>query len=139
MSILKKGFTLIELLVVIAIIGILSSVVLGSLNTARDKGANAAAKANLNNARAQAELYYDGNGNTYTNLCSSGTNNASTIVAAASAATGYTTECIDNQSTWAIQIQLKNSEGFYCVDYRGVSTTTAADSITDPGDVLCGA
>ena len=34
---MKKGFTLIELLVVIAIIGILSSVVLASFNTARQK------------------------------------------------------------------------------------------------------
>ena len=33
----KKGFTLIELLVVIAIIGILSAVVLTSLNSSRDK------------------------------------------------------------------------------------------------------
>lgn len=56
---LKSGFTLIELLVVVAIIGILASVVLASLNVARNKGADAAIKANLAGIRPQAEIQYD--------------------------------------------------------------------------------
>lgn len=47
------------MLVVVAIIGVLASVVLASLNTARNKGADAAIKSNLANARPQAEILYD--------------------------------------------------------------------------------
>lgn len=69
---MKKGnspaFTLIELLVVVAIIGILASIVLASLNSARDKGKAAAIKSNLRNAIAEAELSYDDNGN-YSQAC----------------------------------------------------------------------
>lgn len=50
------GFTLIELLVVIAIIGILASVIMGQLNTAREKGRIAAAKQQLENIRTGIAL-----------------------------------------------------------------------------------
>ena len=55
----QKGFTLIELLVVIAIIGLLSSVVMASLNSARIKGRDAARKATLKQLGTALELYYD--------------------------------------------------------------------------------
>lgn len=58
----QAGFTLIELLVVIAIIGILSSVVLASLNTARKKGRDARRIADIKQLQLALELYYDANG-----------------------------------------------------------------------------
>ncbi len=57
-----RGFTLIELLVVIAIIGILSSVVLASLNSARKKGRDARRVADVKQLQLALELFYDANG-----------------------------------------------------------------------------
>lgn len=59
----KFGFTLIELLVVIAIIGILSSIVLVSLKTSRDKAKDASIKQQLVQLRSQGALYYSNSGN----------------------------------------------------------------------------
>ncbi len=56
-----RGFTLIELLVVIAIIGILSSVVLASLNSARMKGRDARRISDIKQLQLALELYQDAN------------------------------------------------------------------------------
>lgn len=55
----NKGFTLIELLVVIAIIGILASVVLVSLNTARQKARDSRRIADMRTVQLALTLYYD--------------------------------------------------------------------------------
>ena len=61
----NKGFTLIELLVVIAIIGILSSVVLASLNTAREKARDARRISDIKNLQLALELHADDNDGNY--------------------------------------------------------------------------
>ncbi len=58
----RKGFTLIELLVVIAIIGILASVILASLNSARGKARDAVRLSALKEMQTALELYYDTHG-----------------------------------------------------------------------------
>ena len=128
---MKKGFTLIELLVVIAIIGILSSVVLASLNTARGKGANAAVKANLNNIRAQAELVYDiASPNSYATVCVN--ENVSKGLAAAGSAGGGATACFNSTTAWAASAALKVSEAgaYWCVDSTGTAKSTSAATTT---------
>ena len=55
-----SGFTLIELLVVIAIIGVLASIVLASLNSARRKSRDARRITDIKQIQLALELYYDG-------------------------------------------------------------------------------
>lgn len=149
---LQRGFTLIELLVVIAIIGILSSVVLASLNTARGKGANTAIKANLANMRAQGEIIYDSNTpNSYNGFCTNGSIAAQLISAntalggaidpvLANAGTVAKVSChvaADN-SAWAVGAGLKQAESgntYYCVDSLGASK--AGSTVLAVNAVVC--
>lgn len=161
----RRGFTLIELLVVIAIIGILSAVVLASLNTARTKGTDAAIKSNLVTIQTQAELYYDSNSNTY-GTAGAGTANAlctaagiagmftdTTIKAAVTAAstafggTAYAnSRCaigsVNSSTSYAVAHKLKNTTNkWWCVDSTGVSreVTVATDPIALGGNAAAAA
>ena len=151
----NKGFTLIELLVVIAIIGILSSVVLASLNTARNKGNDAAIKNNLANMRPQAEMYYDTNNNyggaaayysTDGTCITAGTGvfSDTTIrsgLASAKNASGSNPICsiTANGAAWAVAIPLKGTPAnYWCVDSTGASKeSVGANPLPASGDATC--
>jgi len=55
----KKGFTLIELLVVIAIIGLLSTLAIVALNSARQKSRDAKRVADIKQIQTALEIYYN--------------------------------------------------------------------------------
>lgn len=63
----KNGFTLIELLVVMAIIGLLFSIILASLNSARMKSRDARRLADLNAIRLALSNFFDDNARYPTN------------------------------------------------------------------------
>ncbi len=152
---LPAGFTLIELLVVIAIIGILASIILASLATARIKGVDAAVKSDLDSVNSQMEIFNQGGatgfGGGCTALGSANPPGAATILAGAASQTGSTVQndavgvynkvtCNDIPGAWAVQAPLSDSKSgvgnasFWCVDSSGdrraeITLFTAATTV----------
>lgn len=159
----RRGFTLIELLIVITIIGILASIVMVSLNSARAKGADTAVKSNLDTVRSQAALFYSnigryryGLGTLYEGNCL--TNNvmfqmsadygglnlkpiADTIaaaIAAAKAAGNGGVQCrTDGGGTvYMVMVQLKSSNDYWCIDSTNASKNIGS-SLPASGVLAC--
>ena len=88
----KKGFTLIELLVVIAIIGLLSTLAVVALGSAREKARDSKRLSDLKQVQTALELYYTDN-NAYPTAATAvtlGSVNIACLNASGFAATGCT-------------------------------------------------
>jgi prepilin-type N-terminal cleavage/methylation domain-containing protein len=142
----KGGFTLIELLVVIAIIGILSSIVLVSLNSARVKGTDTRALSDAQQMRTWLETQYNGSGYPVLNganascnaAANSNTNatfgscvlgpdaNATALNADANSASGNPIyiSVNPNNAAYAIRAYQKSTSKYFCLDSTGATNQT---------------
>ena len=124
----SKGFTLIELLVVVAIIGILSSIVLASLNNARKKGRDARRIADVKQLQLALELYYDANPSTgYPTAL--GTTASSALVSG-----GFISTIPNDPANNAVYSYAALGTGTACTSYHLGASLEVAGTVASQGD-----
>lgn len=135
---MKKGFTLIELLVVIAIIGILSAIVLASLNKARQRSRVASLKAEVVQVKNQAEIFYakhnsyiDPSGNTACDTMTTLRDKVAELVGNQSFPFGM---CVITTSgnDYAIEVSTGNNT-YWCNDSKGYIGESRPENPTPQG------
>lgn len=125
----QKGFTLIELLVVISIIGLLSTVAMTSMNSARKKGRDAKRVTDIDQFKLALEMYYSTYGYYpgYTNIsirCNTTASDAAGELVTAGLLSASLTDPLGT-----------NTNPRYCYEYMGIgvaaSYPTASGSYCD--------
>lgn len=121
---LKKGFTLVEVLIVITIIAILIAIVMASFKSAIVKSRNSRIASDLAEVKKLAErIYIDSGGAGYTSICYTGQLSENLqetrLLKEDIEKLGGTTYCYANASSYCVNIQLADNQGYLCVDDEG--------------------
>lgn len=141
---INSGFTLIELLVVIAIIGVLSSITLSQLSSARNKAFDASARSAFKSLVGPGQLFYDV-GETYNGVCTHQGSTAAPAKFNQIWAGVQGAVCNNSAFGYRVRVQLKTpnsfsptsgSDDFLCTDASGnlkvLDSDPAGTAITCP-------
>ncbi len=134
----KSGFTLIELLVVIAIIGLLSTLSIVALNSARARARDARRVADVKQIQTALELYYNEQGKYPTTALASGSAIAGTATymnAIPTAPTPVDGTCSDAQNTYTYANQTSGASYTlsYCLGANTADITAGLNTATPAG------